>query len=253
MDYLIADGHHVPEGSDAFYAERIVRLPNGYICYGPPDYAPKVGPLPFERNGFITFGCFNNPAKINDSVLAAWAEILQTVPASRLILKYRNMDAPSNRKRIVDQFGLVGIEESRLILEKCSPHSDLLARYNDIDIAMDTFPYSGGLTTCEALWMGVPVITKPGETFASRHSLSHLSTVGLPQLVSDDGHDYVGKAAALAEDIPQLAALRAELRDRIAKSPLCDGKKFAVDFGSLMRRIWRDWCATQKGSGTPAA
>ena len=242
MDYLIADYQHVPEGAERHYSERVIRLPDGYICYEPPDYAPQAGPLPFERNGFITFGCFNNPAKINDDVLSAWAEILKAVRNSRLILKYGNMDAEGNRNRILDQFGAHGVDESRLTLEGKSPHSELLGRYNDVDIALDTFPYTGGLTTCEALWMGVPAITKPGETFASRHSLSHLKNAGVPELVADDLPDYVSKAVELANDVPRLTGLRSGLRERMAKSALCDGEKFATDFTSAMRLIWHEWC-----------
>jgi|TARA_Y100000294_G_scaffold176118_1_gene197727 predicted O-linked N-acetylglucosamine transferase (SPINDLY family) len=242
MDYLIADYRHVPEGTERHYTEEVIRLPDGYVSYEPPDYAPEVGPLPFEHNGFITFGCFQNPAKINDDVLGAWAEILKAVPNSRLLLKYRNMDAEGNRNRILDQFGAHGVEESRLTLEGKSPHSELLGRYNDVDIALDTFPYTGGLTTCEAVWMGVPAITKLGETFASRHSLSHLTNVGVPELVADDLPDYVSKAVELANDVPRLTGLRSGLRERMAKSALCDGEKFATDFTSAMRQIWREWC-----------
>ena len=242
MDYLIADYRHVPEGAERHYSETVMRLPDGYICYQPPDYAPQAGPLPFERNGFITFCSFNNPAKINDDVLAAWAEILKAVRNSRLILKYGNMDAEDNRNRILDQFGAHGVEESRLTLEGNSPHSELLGRYNDVDISLDTFPYTGGLTTCEALWMGVPTITKPGQTFASRHSLSHLTNVGVPELVADDLPDYVSKAVELANDVPRLTGLRSGLRERMAKSALCDGEKVATDFTSAMRLIWHEWC-----------
>ena len=252
MDYLIADYRHVPEGTDRHYSERVIRLPDGYICYEPPDYAPEVGPLPFEHIGFITFGCFQNPAKINDDIMAAWAEILKAVPNSRLLLKYRNIDAEGNRNRILDQFGAHGVEKSRLTLEGKSPHSELLGRYNDVDIALDTFPYSGGLTTCEAVWMGVPVITNPGETFASRHSFSHFKNVGVPELVADDLPDYVSKAVELANDIPRLSGLRSGLRERMAKSALCDGEKFGTDFTSAMRLIWSEWCSGVETHSNPA-
>jgi len=251
MDYLIADARHVPEGAERHYSERVIRLPDGNICYHPPDDAPRVGPLPFERRGFITFGCFNNPAKVNNLVLSTWAEILKAVPNSRLILKYRHMDAAGNRNRILDQFGARGVEGSRLTLEGKSPHSELLARYNDVDIALDTFPYSGGLTTCEAVWMGVPVLTKPGETFAGRHSLSHLTNVGAADFVSDDLPDYVSKAVQLANDVPRLKGLRSGLRERMARSALCDGEKFATDFTSAMRLIWQEWCSRGQAHSNP--
>ena len=246
MDYLIADYWHVQEGNEHHYSEKIIRLPDGNVSYEPPDYAPEVGPLPFEQNGFITFGSFNNAAKINANVLTAWAEILKAVPDAQLILKYKNMDAEGNCNRILDQFGIHGVEGSRLILEGKSPHSDLLSRYNDIDIALDPFPYSGGLTTCEAIWMGVPVITKPGETFASRTSLSHLTNVDAPELVAEELPDYVAKAVELANDISRLTDLRSRLRGQMAKSALCDGKKFASDFTSAMRHVWEQWCSEAK-------
>jgi protein O-GlcNAc transferase len=231
IDYLIADYRHVPEGAERLYTEKVIRLPDGYVSYEPPDYALEVGSLPFEQNGFITFGSFNNPAKINDDV--------------RIILKYKNMDAEGNRDRFYSPFDTHGIERSRLILEGKSPHAELLGRYNDVDLALDTFPYTGGLTTCEAVWMGVPVITVPGETFASRHSLSHLTNIGVPELVADDVADYVAKAVELANDIPRLSVYRSGLRDQMANSPLCDGVKFARDFTSAMRDIWREWCYSQ--------
>jgi predicted O-linked N-acetylglucosamine transferase (SPINDLY family) len=245
MDYLIADYRHAPEGVESYYAERIIRLPFGYICYESPAYAPDVESLPFERNGFITFCGFHNPTKVNDDIIMAWAKILNAVPNSKLVLKYHRMNANGIHNRISDQFRLRGIESSRLILEGKSQHVELLARYNDIDIALDTFPYSGGLTTCEAVWMGVPVITVPGETFASRHSLSHLTNIGVPELVADDVADYVAKAVELANDIPRLSVYRSGLRDQMANSPLCDGVKFARDFTSAMRDIWREWCYSQ--------
>ena len=129
--------------------------------------------------------------------------------------------------------------------EEFSPHAELLARYNDVDIALDPFPYSGGLTTLEALWMGVPVITVPGETFASRLSLSHLSTMGLQELVARDKDDYVELAISLASNVEELERLRAELRDKMANSPVCDGRRFADEFTKIMRQIWHDWCLSQ--------
>jgi protein O-GlcNAc transferase len=243
IDYLIADKWHVPPGTERQYLEKIIRLPGGYVSYEPPDYAPNVGPLPYAQNGFVTFGCFNNPSKINDHVLSAWAKILTALPDARLILKYRNMDAGGNRSRMLDYFESHGIAAARITLEGKSPHKALLERYLDIDIALDSFPYTGGLTTCEAIWMGVPVITTAGETFASRHSLSHLTNSGLGALVAEDLQDYVVKALALANDVPRLTDLRGSLRERLASCPLCDAEKFATDFTAAMRRIWQDWCS----------
>ncbi|HTU26020.1 MAG TPA: tetratricopeptide repeat protein [Pirellulales bacterium] len=238
MDYLLADRHHTPPGVEPLYTERILRMPHGYICYEPPAYAPPVGPLPAASNGFVTFGSFNNPRKMSGSTLCAWAKILQRLPDSRLVLKYHRFDSASVARRIREAFADQGIDDSRLDLQGKSPHDALFAQYNRIDIALDPMPYCGGLTTCEAAWMGVPVVTCPGETFASRHSLSHLSTVGVTELVADDEHDYVERAVALAGDLPRLALLRASLRERMAASKLCDAETFAADFVQRLREAW---------------
>lgn len=251
MDYLLADRYQVPAGEDVHYRERVLRMPNDYICYTPPEGAPDVAPLPASGSGFVTFGCFNNPAKINDPLLDAWAEILGELPGSRLFLKYSQMDDPIIRQRVAARLGKHGIDPSRLIFEPRSPHRELLAAYNRVDIALDTFPYSGGLTTCEALWMGVPVVTFPGATFAGRHSTSHLSNVGLTETIAADIPGYIATAVALANDLDRLAELRATLRRQMAASPLCDGPRFARDFETMLRGIWQAWCAEGTAPPTP--
>lgn len=243
MDYLLADRYQVPAGEEAYYCERVLRMPNDYICYTPPEGAPDVAPLPAKSSGFITFGCFNNPAKINDPLLDAWAGILGGLPESRLFLKYSHMDDPIVRQRVAGRLDQYGIDPSRLICEGRSPHRELLAAYGRVDIALDTFPYSGGLTTCEALWMGVPVVTFPGATFAGRHSTSHLSNIGLTETIATDLPGYVATAVALAKNPDRLAELRATLRQQMAASPLCDGPRFARDFEMMLRGIWQAWCA----------
>jgi len=250
MDYLLSDAHSTRADEDRFHSETIIRMPDSWLCYDPPAYAPAVGALPCRENTHVTFGSFNNAAKINADVVALWADILNTVPDSRLLLKSKGMDSPSNVERLTSLFVGRGLDPSRLRLEGGSPHKDLLACYNQVDIALDPLPYSGGLTTMEALWMGVPVITLPGATFASRHSLSHLSTVGLPELIAGNRDDYVNIAVGLAGDLPGLADLRAGLRERMSASPLCDGRKFADGFAANLRDIWRRWCAAQDAGFT---
>jgi predicted O-linked N-acetylglucosamine transferase (SPINDLY family) len=248
MDYILADRHEIPPEAEAHYREKVLRMPDGYICYDPPAYAPAVTDLPALRRGYVTFGSFNNPAKLSTPILELWAKVLQRLPTARLLLKYKGMDNPALGERVRAILAGQGVEAERLELQGDSPHADLLAQYNTVDIALDTFPYNGGLTTCEALWMGAPVITLPGETFASRHSLSHLSGVGLTEMVACDQGDYVGLAVALAQDLPRLAALRAGLRPRMAASPLCDGPRFATNLLALLRAAWRSW-AEQAPSG----
>ncbi len=186
MDYILADRHHIPQADERFYTERVLRMPNDYVCYEPPPYSPVVGPLPAERNGYVTFGGFHNVGKAGALSVATWARVLYAVPDARLILLYKKLSDPVVATRLRRRFAEAGIAEARLTIEASPPHWQLLNRYNDVDIALDSRPYSGGLTTLEALWMGVPVMTVPGRTFAGRHSLSHLSNAGLSDLVAED-------------------------------------------------------------------
>ena len=208
IDYLVADRYHVPEGTEAHYQERVIRLPDGYVCYDPPAYAPEVGPLPAASCGHVTFGCFNSPAEVGPDVVAAWAEVLRRVPLSRLLLKYTGLDDEGLRGRYLDRFAAHGVDPGRVDFEGGSPNAAMLAAYGRVNVALDPFPYSGGITTCEALWMGVPVVTCPGETFAGRHSLSHLSNVGLTETIAADLAHYVELAVRLADDLPRLAGLQ---------------------------------------------
>jgi predicted O-linked N-acetylglucosamine transferase (SPINDLY family) len=227
MDYILADRHEIPEGVEQYYAEKVLRMPDGYVCYEPPSYAPSVSPLPALKLGHVTFGSFNNPSKITPHVVKVWSKVLNRIPRSHLVLKYRGMGDAFMIKRLSEAFAHYGIDRQRVECLGRSPHPILLEEYNRIDIALDTFPYNGGLTTCEALWMGVPVITCPGETFASRHSLSHLSNVGLTETIADTFDEYVDLAVSLANDYSKLATIRNGLRERVANSPLCDGERFA--------------------------
>jgi predicted O-linked N-acetylglucosamine transferase (SPINDLY family) len=216
-------------------------MPDGYACFDPPDYAPDVSPLPAREPGGVTFGGFHNPAKITPAVVQLWARILARLPRARLMLRYRGFDAPGLAGRYTALFAAEGIDPARLDLGGTLPHAELLGQYAQVDLALDPFPYNGGLTTCEALWMGVPVITCPGETFAGRHSLGHLATVGLTETIARDAGQYVELAVALAEDLPRLAAIRAGLRGRVAASPLCDAPRFARNLRALLRDVWQRW------------
>ena len=243
MDWIITDRWETPPDHAPFYAERLLLMPDGYVCYSPPPYAPDVVPLPALTNGQITFGCFNNTAKITPLVIATWSRVLRAVPDSRLVLKAHQFAEPATTDRFLAAFAAHGIAADRLNLRGGSPHRDLLAQYGVIDIVLDPFPYSGGLTTCEALWMGVPTVTVPGQTFASRHSASHMSNAGLPDWVAQDLDAYVARAIAAASDIPALAELRAHMRDRVRASPLCDAPRFGRNLGAALRQTWQDWCA----------
>lgn len=242
IDYLLADSHEVPPGAEAGYAEKILRMPHGYICFDPPAEAPEVSSLPAATNGFITFGSFNILAKTGPQTIALWAKILQRVPNAKLMLKNRGFESAKIKAHYLASFASHGISEDRIIIEGWASQSEVLAAYGKIDVALDPLAYNGGLTTCEAIWMGVPVITCPGERFASRHSLTHLSAAGLTETIALTPEGYVDIAAKLAGDLPHLAKLRAGMREAVAGSPLCDGVKFARGFEALMRRVWVDWC-----------
>ena len=247
MDWMVADRWEIPEGFEQYYSEKPLRLADGYIVYSPPANAPDVAPLPALRNGHITFGCYNNLAKITPEVIAAWAGIMQRVPGSRIVLKTHQFSEPGPRVRITDVFAIHGIAAERVTLRGSSPHRALLREYGDIDIVLDPFPYSGGLTTCEALWMGVPTVTCPGEIFASRHSCSHLSNVGLTDWIASDLDAYADLAVAKASDVRALAAVRDGLRAQVKASPLCDGPRFGRSLGEGLRFAWREWCSRQEG------
>jgi predicted O-linked N-acetylglucosamine transferase (SPINDLY family) len=242
MDSMLTDRWETPPELADLYSERLLCLPDGYVCYTAPTYAPDVVALPALANGHITFGCFNNLAKITPRVIATWCEILRRVPSALLVLKsHQFADAPT-AERIRAAFAAHGVAGERLDLRGPSRHREFLGEYNCIDIVLDPFPYSGGLTTCEALWMGVPTVTMPGETFSSRHSMSHLSNAGLADWVVPDSAAYVELAVAKASDIATLAALRAGLRARVKASPLCDAPRFGRNLGEALRFAWRDWC-----------
>ena len=245
MDWFISDRWETPAHLAPFYSERLLRLPDGYVCYSPPAYAPDVAALPASRHGHVTFGCFNNLAKITEATIATWSAVLAGVPGAKLVVKCHQMADAETATRLRTRFAAHGIDPARLDLRAGSPHRNLLTQYGDIDIVLDPFPYNGGLTTCEALWMGVPVLTLPGEIFASRHSASHLSNVGLVDWIARDTADYVAIAIAKARDLAALTALRSGMRPRMKASPLCDAPRFGRHLGTALRDIWRDWCARQ--------
>ncbi len=241
MDHLLADRHVLPQGTEHYYRERVLRMPEGYLCYDPPEAAPPIGPPPSLAKAYASFGSFNNPAKIGPEVVAVWAEILRRAATARLVLKYRGLGDPTVKRQYFDLFAAHHVEPQRLELLPSSSYAEYLAAYLQVDVTLDPFPFSGSATTCDALWMGVLVVSCPGETFASRHSLSHLSSVGLTETIARDLKEYVELAVSLAGDLPRLAALRAGLRQRMAASPLCDGKRFATNFMSMLQDVWEQW------------
>lgn len=238
MDVVLMDPMHTPPGAEAFFTERIERLHPVRFCYSAPPYAPEPAPLPpIAANGFVTFGGFHNAAKLNARVLDVWARILERTPHSRLVLRWKSFADLAMRDRLLAPFTARGVAPGRVLFYGAEPHDTLLALYREIDIALDPFPFSGATTTCEALWMGVPVLTWAGERPVSRQSAAILYAIGHDELSADSVEDYVERAVRLAADRDALTAYRRALRDDMRRSPLCDPVHFAREFGAALERI----------------
>ena len=252
IDYRLSDEVADPPGvADTLCVEQLIRLPNGHHCYHPSADAPEIGPLPMTSNRVITFGSFNNLTKITPEVVDSWVDILQAVPRSRLLLKNASLDSPGVRERYMSLFA-ASIEPERIIFKAWLPSRQAhFALYNEVDIALDTFPFNGVTTTCEALWMGVPVVTWRGDRHSARLGASLLTRVSLEDLVASDINGYVTTAVTLAGDPKRLEGLRLGLRDRMRASPLCDGVGFAHDLESMFRNAWRNWCQQHQGIRGP--
>jgi predicted O-linked N-acetylglucosamine transferase (SPINDLY family) len=246
MDYLIADRYVCPEEEDGRYVEQVVRLPDAFLCYTPPRDAPAVAPPPTLSRGGVTFASFNRIAKVTPDVAALWAEIVRAVPGSRLCLKAGDLADGATAARYARLFAAHGLGPDRLELRGPSPHAELLASYADVDVALDPFPYSGSTTTIEALWMGVPVVALEGDRFSARTSRTILANAGLPELVASSPADYAAKAVALAADPARLTSLRAGLRARVARSPLCDAPRLARSLEAALREMWQRWCRCER-------
>jgi protein O-GlcNAc transferase len=243
IDYRFTDALADPPGeTDAMHTEKLLRLPQTFLCYTAPLDAPPVAPPP-EASGKITFGSFNALAKITPSMLAVWSQILLQIPGSQIIIKsHTGLNDRSPRQRLLDIFASCGIESSRVDLHAHVPSlSGHLDFYRQIDIALDTFPYHGTATTCEAIWMGVPVVTLAGKMHVSRVGVSLLTNVGLPDFIAESPEHYVQIAVDLAKSPARLADLRTTLRDRMAQSPLMNARQFTRDVESIYRQIWRKW------------
>ncbi|HTH76389.1 MAG TPA: tetratricopeptide repeat protein [Trinickia sp.] len=239
IDYLLADPHVVPPGEESQYTERIWRLPDSYLCFTLPTERVDVAPLPALANGYFTFGCLNNHKKLNDGVIAVWSRILLATPHARLLLKNHQLGEPSIMLETFARFAAHGVDETRLLLEGPSARDQYFSTYHRVDLALDPFPYPGGTTSVEGLWMGVPVLTRRGDRFLSHLGELVLKTVGLPEWIAADTEDYVVRAVAAASDLPALAALRAGLRERVERSPLADAPRFAAHWMTAIEQMWQ--------------
>ena len=245
MDYLISDITMSPRNSAECFTERLVRLPTFYI-HAPINDAPPVSSLPAMQKGYVTFGSFNNPAKLTPQVIDLWGRVLNSIPNSRLMLKYRNVFSnESIRNRYQALFADCGIDKDRLhLIASDDTRGAHLARYAELDIVLDPFPFNGSTTTFEALWMGVPVVTLTGSTMLSRWGTSMLRRTDLMECVASNEDDYVAIAMKLSSDLAHLAAIRGQLRESVTKSPLCNATQRARQMERAYRYMWRKNCST---------
>jgi len=248
MDVFLADGRLVPEGLRHHFTERIVEL-SCFLSYRAPEYLPEVAPLPALDAGHVTFGNFNRLAKASEQCLLSWADLLLSLPGSRLLLKCKTLDDGAARQRVLDLFGRKGVAAERVDLRGTSPHVEQLRCYGDVDVALDPFPHCGGTTTCEALSMGVPVVSLCGQVPVSRNGLSLLSAIDFREWVAHDLPGYLATARALAGDLPRLAAIREGLRDLVRASPLGDNAAYAREVEGVYRRLWLRHCMEAGGQG----
>lgn len=245
MDCRLTDDIADPVGeSDQYHAERLVRLPRGFLCYAPLEEAGEVSSLPALNQDRVTFGSFNNLPKVNEGVIEVWSRILKEVPGSSLMLKSRSLSDKSVRRHYLNMFSNCGISSDRVQFEPYAcTKQEHLSLYNRVDIGLDPFPYNGTTTTCEALWMGVPVITLNGDRHSGRVGASILTQVGLQDFISETKEAYIEKALEFAADLNKLAALRLSMRIRMKESPLCDAGSFAQKMEAMYKEIWEKWCA----------
>lgn len=244
MDYVVADAVVIPPGEEGLFSEEVVRLPPPYLCWAPPTEAAPVGGFPALAGAPVTFGCFNNRAKITPEVVVAWSAILARTPGSRLFLKSWSLADAGCRERLAGAFADHGIDPGRLLFEGLSPRAEGLVAYNRVDIALDPFPFGGCTTTADTLWMGVPLVSLAGERWSGRMSRSILAAVGLDDWVAPDVERYVDRAVAMAADLAGLSDVRTSLRGRLEASAFCDGPGFTRGLEAAYRRVWRRWCRT---------
>jgi len=241
MDYLLGDPYVTPSKYDNHFTEKIWRLPKTRWCFTPPNIDIDVAEPPVLNNGYITFGCFNNLSKMNDKVVELWSKVLESIPNSRLLLKSKQFRDKSAQEDVIQRFNIQGIKSERITLEGPEHREKYFVAYNRIDIALDPFPFTGGTTSVECLWMGVPVLTLVGDSLVSRQGVGILMNIGLPDWIADNKKEYIEKSILFASDLEKLATLRSGLREQILTSPLFDAQDFAQDFENSLWEMWNQY------------
>lgn len=248
MDYLLADRRGVPVEQQGFFSEKIYYLPDTRLCFTPPEKCPEILALPAAKTGNLTFGSFQALAKINDQVLALWGKILAALPLSRLRLQNEFLVDANVREDIKKRLRAQGIDPGRVSMHGGMLREEYLAAHAEVDVILDTFPYPGGTTTCEALWMGVPTLTLAGDTLLARQGASLLAAADLQDWIAYSPDEYIAKAISLSNALPNLAHLRKGLRRQLVSSPLFDAKRFAENFEEALWKIWHKTEAPKKDS-----
>lgn len=253
IDYRIVDKYTDPEGvTDKFYTEKLIRMPECFSCFKPMTDIVEVNELPSLKNGYITFGSFNNVSKITPGVLELWSKIILTVPNSKLMLKYDILLADSVKKRVYDLFEQYGVSRERVdLVGHMASYEDHLKCYNNIDIALDPFPYNGTTTSCEALYMGVPVITLEGDRHVSRTTSSQLHNIGLSEFIATTKDEYVNIAELMSHKVEFLNTLRLQLRERVKFSPLMDGERFTKNLEIVYQDMWKKYVGENRLTHIP--
>jgi predicted O-linked N-acetylglucosamine transferase (SPINDLY family) len=244
IDFRLTDASIDPDAAAKKAAGgEAICLPDAWCCYAPIREFPPVGPLPAARSGEVTFGSLNQFGKINEALLRCWAQLMEAVPSSRLLMV---CPVGRTRERVGALFARHGISPERLELVPPRPWPEYVRYLERLDLALDSFPCNGMTTTCHALWMGVPVVTRAGTTAVSRAGASLLTALGYPEWIATNEDQYVRGAAKLAGDLPRLAELRANLRGQMQASPLMDAPRFARHVEAVYRAMWRRWCAARQ-------
>jgi protein O-GlcNAc transferase len=246
VDYRLTDCLLDPPEAQRYYLEEIVYLPGGYVCYRPVEDSPPVAPLPALREGTVTFGSSNNHPKINPHVVSLWAQVLRACPRSRLRVRCKAGGDDGVRAHLFREFARSGVAADRIEICGWMPAGGYLRGYDDVDIGLDTYPFNGCVTTLEALWMGVPVITLKRDPYIARVGSSILEALDLACLCARTPEQYIAKAVALAGNLQALGCIRGSLRPRMQASRLCDARRFAAELEGAYRTMWRRWCDNQK-------
>ena len=249
MDYRLTDAIADPPESKDWHSEELVRLPEGFLSFSEPSGAPEPAGPPCMDNDVITFGCFNNNAKITPPVISLWAEILHKMPNSRMFLKNDALRSPAVKEMWLEKFQEYNVKLDRIeLLPRVDHYKDHLALYQKVDIALDVFPYNGTTTTCEAMWMGVPVVTLRGDRHVGRVSASLLTRIGLEDLIAETHEEYVEKAVSLAGNYKRISELRYDLRSRMQGTALGDANRFARTLEKAFREMWLRWLGKSDNS-----